>query len=159
MPNQFPKSTDTSRSWRAMRLVICLIAAVGAAGSAFLAIRQETFNQYSAEFLREDDASSQAIKDEEDAQFAQANGKMDDAHQYHILADSERKFEVALKSQFAADEKAGIHNWFWAAAGLGILAGVGGWICAWLLIVAIAFVWWFILDRIREIARAIKGQH
>lgn len=44
------------------------------------------------------------------------------------------------------------------AVGLGILAGIGGWFGAWLLIVSIAFIWWFILDRIRELARAIKGQ-
>ena len=44
------------------------------------------------------------------------------------------------------------------AAGLGILGGIAGWFGAWLLIVSIAFCWWFILDRIREFARAVKGQ-
>jgi hypothetical protein len=44
------------------------------------------------------------------------------------------------------------------SAGLGILAGIGGWLGAWLLIVSIAFTWWFILDRIREFTRAVKGR-
>ena len=43
--------------------------------------------------------------------------------------------------------------------GLGIAAVAGGvtWIVAWLMVVGLALIWWFLMDRLRDIARAIKG--
>ena len=37
------------------------------------------------------------------------------------------------------------------------VSAVGGWIVAWCLLACVTFVWWFVLDRLREIACAVKG--
>lgn len=41
----------------------------------------------------------------------------------------------------------------WVAA----LSGVVAWIVTWILVVGLALVWWFMMDRLRDISRAIKG--
>jgi hypothetical protein len=43
---------------------------------------------------------------------------------------------------------------FWVAA----LSGIGAWIATWLLGLGVALFWWFMMDRLRDISRAIKGQ-
>jgi hypothetical protein len=41
----------------------------------------------------------------------------------------------------------------WVAA----LSFIGAWIVAWLLVVGLALIWWFMMDRLRDISRAIRG--
>jgi hypothetical protein len=42
--------------------------------------------------------------------------------------------------------------------GIAAVAAIGTWLAVWLLVVAIAFVWWFFIDRLRDIAGAVKGE-
>lgn len=44
--------------------------------------------------------------------------------------------------------------------GLGIAAvsGIGTWIATWLLALGFVLIWWFMMDRLRDISRAIKGK-
>ena len=42
----------------------------------------------------------------------------------------------------------------WVAA----LSSIGAWIVTWLLVFGLALIWWFMMDRLRDISRAIKGQ-
>ena len=51
------------------------------------------------------------------------------------------------------------HNTFQAvmkAVGIAAAAAVGAWIMAWLIVVAAALLWWFCIDRLRDISRAVK---
>jgi hypothetical protein len=67
-------------------------------------------------------------------------------HSYDELKDLERPWIVS--NTFESVIK-GI--WF------GVLCGVGGWITTWLLLVGLALLWWFLMDRLRDISRAIRG--
>jgi len=40
--------------------------------------------------------------------------------------------------------------------GIAAVSAIGAWLAAWLLIVALALVWWFFIDRLRDIAGAVK---
>jgi hypothetical protein len=44
--------------------------------------------------------------------------------------------------------------------GLGVAAmsGIGTWIAVWLLAFVFVLIWWFMMDRLRDISRAIKGK-
>jgi hypothetical protein len=44
--------------------------------------------------------------------------------------------------------------------GLGVAAisGIGTWIATWLLSLGFVLIWWFMMDRLRDISRAIKGK-
>jgi hypothetical protein len=44
--------------------------------------------------------------------------------------------------------------------GLGIAAmsGIGTWIAIWLLAFGFVLIWWFMMDRLRDISRAVKGK-
>jgi len=37
------------------------------------------------------------------------------------------------------------------------ISGAAAWVVAWLLVVGLALLWWFMMDRLRDISRAIKG--
>jgi hypothetical protein len=156
---------DTSRSWRAMRLLICLIVATLTAlgcGVSYFSWQFEIRNYAYGEVAKINfvpPAGDKAVDSSTGTNFDPA-------------ALGLRPFNPVKDGVANLDTPYG--TWSWKkiqeiaatplalitvqAIGLGILAGFGGWIGAWLLIVAIAFVWWFILDRIREFARAIKGQ-
>ena len=41
--------------------------------------------------------------------------------------------------------------------GVAAVAAIGTWLVVWLLVVALALVWWFLIDRLRDIARAVRG--
>jgi hypothetical protein len=152
------KSTDTTRSWRAMRLVICCIAAMIAFGNGLYSSEQVSRNLYAAEWRRAFDASDRAVKDEVAAEYAQYDGKLNDARQYRENAKQDKQNEADINARMAKDMAAGVYDWFWYGMLQGVGQGALAWVGAWLLILCVAFTWWFILDRIREAARAAKGQ-
>jgi hypothetical protein len=162
--------TDTARSWRAMRLVICWIAsiaiAVGIFGSYFEeAKRASVFAQAELGQIKVDQVDQAKAADrlmrQKRGDKVDANGWLfdekltPDVPYVAPLSPSEQQQRIASLQKTVGLSTTTI---IFQALGLGILAGIGGWIGAWLLIVSIAFVWWFILDRIREFTRAIKGQ-
>lgn len=42
--------------------------------------------------------------------------------------------------------------------GLAVISGIGTWIATWLLVFGFVLIWWFMMDRLRDISRAIKGK-
>jgi Na+/proline symporter len=38
------------------------------------------------------------------------------------------------------------------------MSGIGTWIAVWLLAFGFVLIWWFMMDRLRDISRAIKGK-
>ena len=44
------------------------------------------------------------------------------------------------------------------AFAVGAASAIVVWVVAWLVVVCAALVWWFFIDRLRDISRAIKGQ-
>jgi hypothetical protein len=42
--------------------------------------------------------------------------------------------------------------------GVAAIAAIAAWLAAWLLVVALALVWWFFIDRLRDIAGAVRGE-
>jgi hypothetical protein len=165
---------NTARSWRAMRLVICFIASIGFAIGAFGAYfadrkdssvnAQEELAQIKINQANEAKAADRLMRQKR-GDKVDADGYPFDEEAFippagdfaatSVLSPSEQQQRVASLQKTVGLSTTTI---IFQALGLGLLAGVGGWIGAWLLIVAIAFVWWFILDRIREFVRAARGQ-
>jgi len=44
------------------------------------------------------------------------------------------------------------------ALGIAVLSGAAGWITMWMFVCGTALLWWFLMDRIHDISRAIRGQ-
>ena len=42
--------------------------------------------------------------------------------------------------------------------GVAVISGIGTWIATWLIVFAFVLIWWFMMDRLRDISRAIKGK-
>ncbi len=66
--------------------------------------------------------------------------------------EDQRRWEATEKT---AQSSVGVVFFTWGI--LALLAGSGAWLAATLIVFVLAFLWWFFMDRIREISRAARS--
>lgn len=79
---------------------------------------------------------------------------------------AKKKFRQAVAgyATLPGDDQAKANDWVISSRlvtkslGIAAVSALGAWIAAWLLVVGLALIWWFLTDRLRDISRAVRGE-
>lgn len=147
---------NTTRSWRAMRLALCWICSLIAAISVLGCFYTDKSNQI-LRSRKEVTTVTDYLNATRTNTDYYPRGDIIPFVPGEILQYKYR-YETRGWEEIQNDARKSLIGPILQGIGLGLLAGIGGWVGAWLLILIVAFIWWFILDRIREFARAVRGR-
>jgi hypothetical protein len=93
--------------------------------------------------------------------YARANINQTFAEYNFAQSSNEKDLRVHSDEALSALEKKWIKKNTGEALLIGLgfasMAGICTWIVVWLLTLAFVLIWWFIMDRLRDISRALKG--
>jgi hypothetical protein len=112
------------------------------------------------EIARLEDAVNRLVYANQDHAWATVNQAV---AEYNFAHSSDK---ADLKKQSDVSHIALVHEWVRKNAlnavlrgvATGVISGIVTGAISWILLVGLALVWWFLIDRVRDLSRAIKGQ-